>query len=86
MFISNNERIQLRKDIEALAKIVGDMNAEILYLKAKVKALAGATKEQPKKRTMSPEARAKISRMMKERHAKQKMEKQNGNSVSTKSK
>ena len=83
MFISSNERIQLRNDIEALAKIVNDMTAEILYLSAKVKALQGSKPEPKKKRAMSPEGRAKMSKIMKERHAKNKLEKQNGNSVST---
>lgn len=80
MFISNNERIQLKKDIESLCKIVEGLNVEVMYLSAKVKALEGNAK---KKKGMSPESRAKMSAMMKERHAKKKLEKQNGNSVST---
>ena len=83
MFISNKERIQIKRDIETLSKIVNDLNAEVLYLGAKVKALGGKTQEPKKKRGMTEEGRAKMSQMMKDRHAKKKLEAQNGNSVST---
>lgn len=83
MFISNAERIQLKKDIETLSKIVGELNTEVMFLSAKIKVLEGKGKEPKKTRTMSPENRAKLSAMMKARHAKKKLEKQNGNSVST---
>lgn len=69
MFISNNERIQLRKDIETLSKLVSDMNTELICLNAKVKVLEGFRN---KKREAS-----------KRYYAKKKLEKQNGNSVST---
>ena len=80
MFISNEERIQLRKDIEALAKIVNDMNAEVLYLTAKVKVLEG--KKKPAKK-MTEAQRAKQRAYAKRYQAKKRMEKKNGNSVST---
>lgn len=80
MFISNKERDQIQKDIQSIGKMLNDMNAEILYLTAKIKVLEGNAK---KKKGMSPESRAKMSTMMKERHAKKKMEKENGNSIST---
>jgi len=80
MFISNTERIQLRKDIEALSKIVGDLNAEILYLSAKVKVLEGK-KAKPKKQ-MTEAQRAKQREYAKRYQAKKRMEKKNGNSLS----
>ena len=40
-------------------------------------------KKPRKKHTMSAEGRAKMSRIMKERHAKAKLEKQNANSINT---
>jgi hypothetical protein len=40
-------------------------------------------KKPRKKRTMSPEGRAKMSQIMKDRHAKAKLEKQNANSINT---
>ena len=86
MFISNPERIQLRKDIDAMSKIIGDMSAEVLYLGAKIKALEGKTpeaKKPRKKHTMSPETKARMSQMMKDRHAKEKLEKANATSIST---
>ena len=83
MFISNSERIQLHKDIEGLKILVKAMDAQIIFLMAKVKVLEGAWQEKKKKHTMSAESRAKMSQMMKDRHAKKKMEKENGNSVST---
>ena len=79
MFISNTERNEIKKTIESLSKIIGDMNVELMYLSAKVKVLEGTKQEDKKprkKHTMSPETRAKMSQMMKERHAKYKLEQQ----------
>jgi len=86
MFISNTERVQLRKDLDQMSKLFNEMNNDMIYLIARVKALEGKTpepKKPRKKRTMTPEGRAKMSQMMKDRHAKNKLEMQNANSVST---
>jgi hypothetical protein len=83
MFISNLERIQIRKDIEEIAKTVNDMNAEILFLTAKVKTLEYGKKVVKKTSGMTLEGRAKMSQMMKDRHAKNKLEKANATSIST---
>jgi len=83
MFISNEERILLRKDIEALVKITGDMSVEIAYLTAKVMALEHGKKVAKKTSGMTPEGRAKVSAAVKAYHAKKRLEKQNANSVST---
>lgn len=80
MFISNNERIQLRQDIETLSKIVSDLNSELVYLRAKIKVLEGK-KKAPKK--MTEAQRIKQREYAKRYQAKKKLEKQNGNSVST---
>jgi shikimate kinase len=86
MFISNTEKVQLRKDLDQMSRLFKDMNNDMIYLIARVKVLEGAKQEDKKprkKHTMSPETRAKMSQMMKERHAKYKEEKQNATSVST---
>jgi hypothetical protein len=86
MFISSTEKINIQNAIESLRFSLADATTEILYLKAKVKALEGKapeTKKPRKKHTMSPEVRAKMSQIMKDRHAKKKLEKQNATSIST---
>jgi len=86
MFISSKEKINIQNAIESLRFSLADANTEILYLKAKVKALEGKapeTKKPRKKHTMSPEVRAKMSQIMKARHAKKKLEKENATSIST---
>lgn len=84
MFISNNERIQLRTDIETLCKIIGDLNTEVVYLKAKVKVLEGKKAAQAKpKKQMTEAQRAKQREYAKRYQAKKRMEKKNGNSIST---
>lgn len=81
MFISNKERIQIKRDIETLSKIVGDLNAEVVYLGAKVKALEA---KKPKvKKPVSEAQKAKQREYMRNYKAKKKLEAQNGNSVST---
>lgn len=86
MFISKAEKINIQNAIEGLRFSLADANTEILYLKAKIKVLEGKapeTKKPRKKHTMSPEVRAKMSQIMKDRHAKKKLEKQNATSIST---
>jgi exonuclease VII small subunit len=73
MFISRADKQRIEQSITDLLAIVEKMNDDIVYLSAKVKVLEGGGAK--KKRTMSPEARAKISQMMKERHAKNRLEK-----------
>lgn len=76
MFISNSERIQLRKDLDQMSKLFNDMNSDMIYLIARVKVLEGGKTPPKKKRTMSPEGKAKMSQMMKDRHAKKKLDAQ----------
>jgi hypothetical protein len=86
MFISKAEKINIQNAIEGLRFSLADANTEILYLKAKIKVLEGKTtepKKPRKKHTMSPEGRARMSQMMKDRHAKNKLEKANATSIST---
>ena len=86
MFISSTEKINIQNAIESLRFSLADATTEILYLKAKIKALEGKTpeaKKPRKKHTMTPEGRARMSQMMKDRHAKNKLEKANATSIST---
>ena len=73
MFISRLEKKGIESSIKVLESIVDKLNTEVVYLSAKVKILDEEVRG--KKRTMSPEGRAKMSQMMKERHAKMKLEK-----------
>ena len=83
MFISNAERIQLRKDLDQMSKLFNDMNNDMIYLIARIKVLEGEKNPPKRKRTMTPEGKAKMSQMMKDRHAKKKLEEQNASSIST---
>lgn len=83
MFISNTERIQLRKDLDQMSKLFNDMNNDMIYLIARIKVLEGEKNPPKRKRTMTPEGKAKMSQMMKDRHAKKKLEEQNANRIST---
>ena len=83
MFISNAERIQLRKDLDQMSKFFNDMNNDMIYLIARIKVLEGEKNPPKRKRTMTPEGKAKMSQMMKDRHAKKKLEEQNASSIST---
>ena len=88
MFISTAERIRIKGDLETLAKIVGDMNSELVYLSAKVKALEAKPVPRPvkktyKKKKLTAEQREKQREYARRYQAKKRLEKQNGNSVST---
>jgi RNase adaptor protein for sRNA GlmZ degradation len=86
MFISNAEKNQMRESITYLLAETSRVKSEILFLTAKIKVLEGKTtepKKPRKKHTMSPEGRARMSQMMKDRHAKNKLEKANATSIST---
>lgn len=83
MFISNQERLHFKQSIEKLFRLLDGMITDTIELRARIKVLEGTQQQKKKKRNMSPENRAKMSQMMKARHAKKKMEKQNGNSVNT---
>lgn len=86
MFISKTEKEHLLDQVKLISALIKDMSlaaTEITMIKAKVKVLEGIKEQQPKrKHTMTPEGRAKMSQMMKDRHAQKKLEKQNANSVS----
>ena len=84
MFISRADKDRIEQNIRGLMMSIERLNNEIVYLTARIKLLEGSKQEPKKKRTMSPEGRAKMSQIMKERHAKNKLEKENGNSISTK--
>ena len=86
MFISKVEKLKLISSMMDLTATVHQLDTEIIFLKAKLKTLEGKTpeaKKPRKKHIMSPETRARMSQMMKERHAKNKQEKQNATSIST---
>jgi hypothetical protein len=83
MFISNDERIQLRKDLDQMSKLFNDMSNDMIYLIARIKVLEGGKTPPKKKSGMTPEGRAKVSAAVKAYHAKKKMEKQNATSIST---
>jgi hypothetical protein len=85
MFISKMEKLKLISGIMDLMATVQKLDSEIIYLKGRIKALEGGNKER-KKRTISEETRAKMSQMMKARHAKNKMEKEYADSLNAKSK
>lgn len=80
MFISTAERISIKNDLETLSKLVGEMNAELIYLTAKVKALEG--RKTPKKK-MTEEQRKKQREYARRYQAKKRLEKKNGNGIST---
>ena len=73
MFISRKEKASIEQTIGGLLVAIDRLNNEVLFLSAKIKILENVGKK--KKRTMSPEARAKMSQMMKDRHAKNRLEK-----------
>jgi hypothetical protein len=89
MFISKTEKNYLLGQVKIISSLVKDMSlaaSEITMLKAKIRVLESKVpepKKPRKKHTMTPEGRARMSQMMKDRHAKNKLEKQNANSVST---
>ena len=83
MFISNDERIQLRKDLDQMSKLFNDMSNDMIYLIARIKVLEGGKTPPKKKSGMTPEGRAKVSAAVKAYHAKKKLEKQNVTSIST---
>jgi hypothetical protein len=73
MFISRKEKASIEQTIGGLLVAIDRLNNEVLFLSAKIKILENVGEK--KKRTMSPEARAKMSQMMKDRHAKNRLEK-----------
>jgi hypothetical protein len=81
MFISNKEKNQIEETLKALCMRIEHLSNDVLYLSGKIKALEGSKTK--KKRVVSPEARAKMSQMMKDRHAKKKLEKEYATSIST---
>ena len=86
MFILSKEKNQITEALKALCMRIEYLSNNVLYLSGKMKALEGKAtepKKPRKKHTMTPEGRAKMSQMMKDRHAKNKLEKQNANSIST---
>ena len=72
MFISKSEKEQLQNDIKNLAALVQDINAEVIYLRALVKAdkTPKEVKKERKKAVWTPEMKAKRSAYMKAWHAK----------------
>jgi len=81
MFISKIEKLKLISGMMDLVATVQKLDNEVIYLKGKLKVLEGGGEK--RKRTMSPEGKAKMSRIMKERHAQKKLEKENATSIST---
>jgi hypothetical protein len=81
MFISSKEKNQIHVALNAICLRLEHLSDDITYISGKIKALEG--NKTKKKRTMSPEGRAKMSQMMKDRHAKNKLEKEYATSIST---
>jgi len=86
MFISKIEKLKLITGMMDLMATVQKMDSEVIFLKAKIKALEGGKTppQKPKKQsTMSAEGRAKISAAVKAYHANKKLERENVTSIST---
>ncbi len=73
MFISNLEKSRIEARLKSLEQQVRDLTAKVVTMGKFPE--ARATKS-GKARTMSPEARAKMSAMMKKRHADAKAQKE----------
>jgi hypothetical protein len=83
MFISNTERIQLRKDLDQMTRLFKDMNANMIGWIERIKTLESIDKEKIQERIdRQKERQREYNRRYK---TKKKLEKQNGNSVSTES-
>lgn len=81
MFISNTERIQLRKDLDQMTRLFKDMNADMISLIERIKTLESIDKEKIQERIdRQKERQREYNRRYK---TKKKLEKENGNSVST---
>ena len=87
MFISRREKEQIQKEINKLAEYILGTRKQVARLSVAVNSLEeGAGLKKPrKKHHMSPESRAKMSAMMKDRHAKMKLGSANAASIITKS-
>lgn len=88
MFISTAEKTRVIRDLETLAKIVGDLNAELVFLSAKVKALEAKPVPKPvkktyKKKKLTAEQRERQREYARRYQAKKRLEKKNGHSIST---
>ena len=81
MFISKVEKSQITKDIGSLQAALDRMLTDIQFLFAKVKALEG--RKTPTKKKMTEAQRAKQREYARRYQAKKKLEKQNGNGIST---
>lgn len=71
MFISKTEKNQIVASIKLLQEQVRDLTAKVVILSK-----FPETRNEKKKRQMSPENRAKLSAMMKKRHAEAKAKKE----------
>lgn len=88
MFISTFEKERLKSNIESLSKLVGDMNAEVLYMAAKIKALEAQAlqlkkRDKPAKKKLTEAQRLKQREYARKYQAKKRLEKMNGNGIST---
>jgi hypothetical protein len=93
MFFSKAEKMQIQNTFELLQAQIKMVKNDISMQREfidnqreiikKILVQLEPPKKPRKKHTMSPEGRAKMSQMMKDRHAKKKLEAQNGNSVGT---
>jgi hypothetical protein len=84
MFISRADKDRIEQSIRGLLMATDRLNNEVVYLNAKIKALEANRVKQPKaKKQMTEAQRAKQREYAKRYQAKKRMEKKNGNSVST---
>ena len=84
MFISTSDKKHLLDQAKIISALIKDMSlaaTEITALKAKIKVLEG--KKTPAKKKLTEAQRAKQREYARRYNAKKKLEKQNGNSVST---
>jgi len=88
MFISTAEKSKITQDIGSMQAALDRMLTDIQYLSAKVKVLEAKPVPKPvkktyKKKKLTAEQREKQREYARRYQAKKRLEKQNGNSVST---
>lgn len=88
MFISIAEKTKITKDIGSMQAALDRMLTDIQYLSAKVKVLEAKPVPQPvkktyKKKKLTAEQREKQREYARRYQAKKRLEKQNGNGIST---
>ena len=81
MFISNADKLKIAKDIGSMQAALDRMLTDIQFLSAKVKVLEG--KKKPAKKKLTEAQRLKQREYARKYQAKKRLEKMNGNGIST---